>query len=92
MFCCWMNQRMMWISQHSKYLKKISWNFMEETLRAKRAALEDPAIASDGPRLLAALTDVEVAERALQTDPLPWTSLRARKSSSPVSLVLAVFR
>jgi ATP-binding cassette subfamily F protein uup len=51
----------------------------EETLRAKRAALEDPAIASDGPRLLAASTDVEAAERALEALYARWAELEEKQ-------------
>ena len=35
----------------------------EETLRLKRAALEDPAIASDAPKLIAATAEVEEAQK-----------------------------
>ena len=51
----------------------------EETLRAKRAALEDPAIASDGPRLLAASTDVEEAEKALEALYARWAELEEKQ-------------
>jgi ATP-binding cassette subfamily F protein uup len=39
----------------------------EQRLQSKRAALEDPAIASDGPRLVAAHTAMEAAQKDLDT-------------------------
>jgi ATP-binding cassette subfamily F protein uup len=37
----------------------------EELLQAKRAVLDDPAIASDGPRLLAAQAELDEAQKAV---------------------------
>jgi ATP-binding cassette subfamily F protein uup len=51
----------------------------EEELKSRRAALEDPAIASDAPRLQAAMTDVEEAERALDQLYSRWAELEEKK-------------
>ena len=50
----------------------------EELLRARRAALEDPAIASDGPRLLAAHADMEEAQKALEVLYARWAELEEK--------------
>jgi ATP-binding cassette subfamily F protein uup len=51
----------------------------EELLRARRAQLEDPAIASDGPRLLAAHSEMEAAQRALETLYSRWSELEEKQ-------------
>ena len=38
----------------------------EARLQARRAALEDPAIASDGPRLLAASAELDEAQKIVR--------------------------
>ncbi|MGA8152138.1 MAG: ABC-F family ATP-binding cassette domain-containing protein [Terriglobales bacterium] len=47
----------------------------ERVLQAKRAELEDPAIASDGPRLLAAHAEMETAQRELEALYARWAEL-----------------
>jgi ATP-binding cassette subfamily F protein uup len=47
-------------------------------LQSKRAALEDPAIASDGPRLVAAHADLEAAQNDLDTLYARWAELQAK--------------
>ena len=47
----------------------------EQLLRDRRAALEDPAIASDGPRLVAASAEVEEAETAVDQLYSRWAEL-----------------
>jgi ATP-binding cassette subfamily F protein uup len=51
----------------------------EEELKSRRAALEDPAIASDAPRLQAAMTAAEEAERALDQLYSRWAELEEKK-------------
>jgi ATP-binding cassette subfamily F protein uup len=51
----------------------------EQVLKAKRAQLEDPAIASDGPRLLAAHTEMETAQKALETLYSRWSELEEKQ-------------
>jgi len=51
----------------------------ERTLQARRAALEDPAIASDGPRLMAASAEVEEAEKAVDALYARWAELEEKK-------------
>jgi ABC transport system ATP-binding/permease protein len=51
----------------------------EELLRARRAQLEDPAIASDGPRLLAAHSEMEAAQTALETLYSRWSELEEKQ-------------
>ena len=50
----------------------------EETLRLKRAALEDPTIASDGPRLMAASMEVDQAQKVVDALYARWDELEAR--------------
>ena len=52
----------------------------EELLRTKRAQLEDPAIASDGPRLVSAHSELEAAQ--IQVDALyaRWAELEGKKT------------
>ncbi len=51
----------------------------EEALQAKRDQLEDPAIASDGPRLLAAHSDMEAAQNEVDTLYARWAELEKKK-------------
>jgi len=51
----------------------------EEFLRAKRAQLEDSAIASDGPRLLSAHEEMEAAQKQVDTLYARWAELEAKK-------------
>lgn len=53
----------------------------EENLRAKRAVLEDPAIASDGPRLIAASAEVEAAQQAVDALYARWAELDQKQTS-----------
>jgi ATP-binding cassette subfamily F protein uup len=54
----------------------------ERILQMKRAALEDPAIASDGPRLLAASAEVAEAEKAVDALYARWAELEEKRASS----------
>jgi ABC transport system ATP-binding/permease protein len=51
----------------------------EQVLQAKRAQLEDPAIGSDGPRLLAAHVEMETAQKAVDELYARWAELEAKK-------------
>jgi ATP-binding cassette subfamily F protein uup len=51
----------------------------EEILRASQASLQDPAIASDGPRLLAPSADVEKAQALVDELYARWVELDAKK-------------
>jgi ATP-binding cassette subfamily F protein uup len=51
----------------------------EQLLRAKRAHLDDPAIASDGPRLLAAHDEVEAAGKHLENLYSRWSELEEKQ-------------
>jgi ATP-binding cassette subfamily F protein uup len=50
-----------------------------ETVRAKRAELEDPAIASDGPRLVKVGAEVEEADRVLHALYERWAELEEKR-------------
>ncbi len=50
----------------------------EQLLLAKRAQLEDPAIASDGPRLLAAHAAMEAAQQELEALYSRWSALEEK--------------
>jgi len=52
----------------------------EETLAQKRAALNDPAIASNGPRLLAASAEMEEAQRVVDALYTRWSELEAKQN------------
>jgi ATP-binding cassette subfamily F protein uup len=52
----------------------------EETLQTKRAALEDPSIASDGPRLLAASAELEAAQKAVDALFARWAELEEKQT------------
>ena len=51
----------------------------EEMLQAKQAQLEDPAIASDGPRLLTAHAEMEAAQKQVDTLYARWAELERKK-------------
>ena len=50
----------------------------EQLLREKTAAMEDPAIASDGPRLLAAHAEMDAAQKALDSLYARWAELEEK--------------
>ena len=52
----------------------------EETLQAARAQLDDPAIASDGPRLLIAHSEMEAAQQKVDTLYARWAELESKLS------------
>jgi ABC transport system ATP-binding/permease protein len=52
----------------------------ERVLQAKRVQLEDPAIASDGPRLLAAHAEMEEAQDSVDKLYGRWSELEKKKS------------
>jgi ATP-binding cassette subfamily F protein uup len=56
-------------------------NDAEQKLQMKRAALEDPAIASDGPKLVAAQADMEAAQKELDALYERWTELQEKAES-----------
>lgn len=51
----------------------------EEQLRVKRAAVEDPAIASDGPRLLSAYSQITQAQNAIDQLFARWAELEKKQ-------------
>jgi len=53
----------------------------EQRLKNKRAALEDPAIASDGPRLIAAHAEMEAAQKDLDSLYARWVELQEKADS-----------
>jgi len=53
----------------------------EQQLQSKRAALEDPAIASDGPRLVVAHAEMEAAQKDLDTLYARWSELQEKADS-----------
>jgi ATP-binding cassette subfamily F protein uup len=52
----------------------------EQLLQAKRVQLEDPAIASDGPHLLAAHAEMEEAQNSVDKLYARWSELEKKKS------------
>src|SRR5262249_9049825 len=52
----------------------------EQELRAKLAALHDPAIMSDAPRLQVAMSEVEQAQKAVDRLYARWSELEAKQS------------
>ena len=52
----------------------------EELLRTKRAQLEDPAIASDGPRLVSAHSELEAAQKQVDALYARWAELEGKKT------------
>jgi ABC transport system ATP-binding/permease protein len=59
----------------------------EQVLESKRAELENPAIASDGPRLLAAHAEMEAAQKNLDTLYTRWAELEERAGQVPHSRI-----
>jgi ATP-binding cassette subfamily F protein uup len=57
----------------------------EQVLLSKRADLEDPKIASDGPKLIAAQTEMESAQRNLDALYERWAELEGKAGSLPRS-------
>jgi ATP-binding cassette subfamily F protein uup len=55
----------------------------EQLAQSKRAALEDPTIASDGPRLVAAQAEMEAAQNDLDNLYARWAELEAKAGSLP---------
>jgi ABC transport system ATP-binding/permease protein len=53
----------------------------EQRLHSKRAALEDPAIASDGPRLVSAHAEMDAAQKDLDTLYARWAELQEKAES-----------
>ena len=53
----------------------------EQQLHAKRKALEDPAIASDAPKLIAANAEMEAAQKDLDTLYTRWAELQEKADS-----------
>ena len=53
----------------------------EQRLKNKRAALEDPAIASDGPRLIAAHAEMESIQKDLDVLYARWAELQEKADS-----------
>lgn len=51
----------------------------EQVLQAKRAKLEDPAIASDGPRLLSVHAEMEAAQKTVDELYARWAQLEEKK-------------
>ncbi len=54
----------------------------EQVLRAKQAELENPAIASDGPKLVAVHAELEAAQQTLETLYARWSELE-EKAGAP---------
>ena len=52
----------------------------EEVLQVMHAGLQDPAIASDGPRLLAASAEVDKAQALVDQLYARWAELDAKQS------------
>ncbi len=50
----------------------------EQRLQSKRIAVEDPAIASDGPKLVAAHAEMEAAQKDLDTLYARWVELQEK--------------
>jgi ATP-binding cassette subfamily F protein uup len=57
----------------------------EQLLQSKRAELDNPAIASDGPRLLAAHAEMEAAQRNLDALYERWAELEEKSNGLPTS-------
>ena len=60
-------------------LDKLRWDATELVLEAKRTQLEDPAIASDGPRLMSAQTELEAAQDKVDALYARWAELEKKK-------------
>jgi len=50
----------------------------EQVLQTKRAQLEDPVIATDGPRLMAAQAEIEAAQKDRDTLYARWVVLEEK--------------
>jgi ABC transport system ATP-binding/permease protein len=59
----------------------------EQVLQSKRAQLEDPAIASDGPRLVVAHAEMETSQKNLDALYARWAELEERAGNVPHSRV-----
>ncbi len=57
----------------------------EQALQARRAELENPAIASDGPKLIAAHGEMEAAQKKLDALYARWAELEERAGALPHS-------
>ena len=57
----------------------------ERTLESKRAELQNPAIASDGPRLMAAHAEMEAAQKDLDALYSRWAELEQKAGHVPHS-------
>jgi ATP-binding cassette subfamily F protein uup len=57
----------------------------EQVLEGKRAELENPAIASDGPRLVEAHAEMEAAQKVLDALYTRWAELEERAGNMPQS-------
>jgi ABC transport system ATP-binding/permease protein len=57
----------------------------EQLLRSKRAELDDPAIASDGPRLVAVHAEMDAAQRNLDELYARWAELEEKEGNLPQS-------
>jgi ATP-binding cassette subfamily F protein uup len=57
----------------------------EQVLQSKRAELENPAIASDGPSLVAAHAEMEAAQKDLDTLYARWSELEEKAGNLPTS-------
>ena len=55
----------------------------EQALEARRAALLDPSIASDGPRLLAVSGEIERAQAVVDALYSRWAELEEKQAGSP---------
>jgi ATP-binding cassette subfamily F protein uup len=55
----------------------------EQLLQSKRAEMESPAIASDGPRLLAAHAEMEAAQKDLDALYARWAELEGKANGTP---------
>lgn len=53
----------------------------EQRVQRKRTALEDPAIASDGPKLVVAQAEMEAAQKDLDTLYVRWAELQEKADS-----------
>jgi ABC transport system ATP-binding/permease protein len=57
----------------------------EQVLQSKRTELEDPAIASDAPRLVVAHAEMETAQKNLDALYARWAELEERAGNVPQS-------
>ncbi len=59
----------------------------EQTLQSRRAEMENPAIASDGPKLIAAHAELEAAQENLDALYARWVELEEKAGNAPQSHV-----